>query len=45
MNAQKSPTQATWCFDVISPFSNLALGKIEELASRSRAPAADGGPC
>jgi 2-hydroxychromene-2-carboxylate isomerase len=34
MNAQKSPTEATWYFDVISPFSYLALGEIEELAQR-----------
>jgi len=34
MNAQKSPTEATWYFDVISPFSYLALGEIEDLAER-----------
>jgi hypothetical protein len=34
MNAQKSPTQATWYFDVISLFSYLALGKIEARAQR-----------
>ncbi len=34
MSAQKSPTEATWYFDVISPFSYLALGEIEQLASR-----------
>jgi 2-hydroxychromene-2-carboxylate isomerase len=34
MSAPNSPTQATWYFDVISPFSYLALGEIEELASR-----------
>jgi len=34
MNAQKSPTEATWYFDVISPFAYLALGEIEELAQR-----------
>ena len=30
----RSPTQATWYFDVISPFSYLALRDIEELAQR-----------
>jgi len=34
MNASKSPTEATWYFDVISPFAYLALGEIEELAQR-----------
>ena len=34
MSVSKSPTQATWYFDVISPFSYLALGEIEELAQR-----------
>jgi 2-hydroxychromene-2-carboxylate isomerase len=34
MSASKSPTQATWYFDVISPFSYLALGEIEKLAQR-----------
>jgi 2-hydroxychromene-2-carboxylate isomerase len=34
MNASKSPKEATWYFDVISPFSYLALGEIEELAQR-----------
>ena len=34
MSASKSPTQATWYFDVISPFAYLALGEIEELAQR-----------
>jgi 2-hydroxychromene-2-carboxylate isomerase len=34
MSTSKSPTQATWYFDVISPFSYLALGEIEELAQR-----------
>ena len=30
--SKASPTTATWFFDVISPFSYLALGEIEELA-------------
>jgi 2-hydroxychromene-2-carboxylate isomerase len=34
MSGSQSPTQATWYFDVISPFSYLALGDIEELAQR-----------
>jgi 2-hydroxychromene-2-carboxylate isomerase len=34
MNASDPPTQATWYFDVISPFSYLALRDIEELAQR-----------
>jgi 2-hydroxychromene-2-carboxylate isomerase len=34
MSASKSPTRATWYFDVISPFAYLALGEIEELAQR-----------
>jgi 2-hydroxychromene-2-carboxylate isomerase len=34
--ALNSATQATWYFDVISPFSYLALGEIEELAQRIR---------
>jgi 2-hydroxychromene-2-carboxylate isomerase len=34
MSAPKSPTEATWYFDVISPFSYLALGEIEQLAER-----------
>jgi 2-hydroxychromene-2-carboxylate isomerase len=34
MGMPKSPTQATWYFDVISPFSYLALGDIEKLAQR-----------
>src|SRR5258708_16986123 len=34
MGPRKSPTQATWYCDVISPFSYLALGEIEELAQR-----------
>jgi 2-hydroxychromene-2-carboxylate isomerase len=34
MGMPKSPTQATWYFDVISPFSYLALGDIEKLAHR-----------
>jgi len=34
MSEPRSPTQATWYFDVISPFSYLALGEIEELAQR-----------
>src|ERR1700749_272411 len=34
MSAPKSPTEATWYFDVISPFSYLALGEIEEFAQR-----------
>jgi 2-hydroxychromene-2-carboxylate isomerase len=29
-----SSTQATWYFDVISPFAYLALGEIEQLAQR-----------
>ena len=29
-----APTKAIWYFDVISPFSYLALGEIEELAKR-----------
>src|SRR6201995_2515816 len=38
MNAQKPPTQATWYFDVISPFAYLSLGEIEQLAQRSTVP-------
>jgi 2-hydroxychromene-2-carboxylate isomerase len=34
MSAPQSPTQATWYFDVISPFAYLALGEIEQLAQR-----------
>src|ERR1043165_8096598 len=34
MTAQQSPIRATWYFDVISPFSYLALRDIEELAQR-----------
>jgi 2-hydroxychromene-2-carboxylate isomerase len=34
MSASKSPAEATWHFDVISPFAYLALGEIEELAKR-----------
>ena len=34
MDPPTSATQATWYFDVISPFSYLALGEIEELAQR-----------
>ena len=34
MGPPTSATQATWYFDVISPFSYLALGEIEELAQR-----------
>jgi 2-hydroxychromene-2-carboxylate isomerase len=34
MSTPKSPTEATWYFDVISPFAYLALGEIEELAQR-----------
>jgi 2-hydroxychromene-2-carboxylate isomerase len=34
MGLPKSATQATWYFDVISPFSYLALGEIEELGQR-----------
>src|ERR1700744_6821730 len=32
MSGPKSATQATWYFDVISPFAYLALGEVEELA-------------
>ena len=32
--ASRSPVKATWFFDVVSPFSYLALGDIEQLASR-----------
>jgi 2-hydroxychromene-2-carboxylate isomerase len=35
-HAKASPTDAVWYFDVISPFSYLALGEIEELAKRIR---------
>jgi 2-hydroxychromene-2-carboxylate isomerase len=35
-DADVSPTGAIWYFDVISPFSYLALGGIEELAQRIR---------
>jgi 2-hydroxychromene-2-carboxylate isomerase len=34
MGPPKSATHAVWYFDVISPFSYLALGEIEELAQR-----------
>jgi 2-hydroxychromene-2-carboxylate isomerase len=34
MSASKSPIAATWYFDVISPFSYLALGEIEQLAQQ-----------
>jgi 2-hydroxychromene-2-carboxylate isomerase len=34
MNAQTSLKEATWYFDVISPFAYLALAEIEELAQR-----------
>jgi len=34
MSTPVPATQATWYFDVISPFSYLALGDIEELAQR-----------
>jgi 2-hydroxychromene-2-carboxylate isomerase len=34
MSVPKPPVQATWYFDVISPFAYLALGEIEELARR-----------
>jgi 2-hydroxychromene-2-carboxylate isomerase len=34
MSTPNSAIQATWYFDVISPFSYLALGQIEELAQR-----------
>lgn len=34
MSTPNSTTQATWYFDVISPFAYLALGEIEELAPR-----------
>lgn len=34
MGVPKSPIQATWYFDVISPFAYLALGDIEQLAQR-----------
>ena len=34
MGMPKSPIQATWYFDVISPFAYLALGDIEQLAQR-----------
>src|SRR6185312_10682650 len=34
MNPQTSPTEATWYFDVISPFDYLALGEVEQLAPR-----------
>jgi 2-hydroxychromene-2-carboxylate isomerase len=34
MSTPKSTTEATWYFDVISPFAYLALGEIEELAQR-----------
>src|SRR5690348_4853893 len=34
MKASNPATQATWYFDVISPFSYLALRDIEELAQR-----------
>jgi len=32
MSTTSSPTRATWFFDVVSPFSYLALGEIEQLA-------------
>lgn len=32
MTSKSAPTTATWYFDVISPFSYLALGEIEEMA-------------
>ncbi|MBV9983193.1 2-hydroxychromene-2-carboxylate isomerase [Bradyrhizobium sp.] len=35
-HAKASPTDAVWYFDVISPFSYLALGEIEKLAERIR---------
>ena len=35
-HAKPSPTDAVWYFDVISPFSYLALGEIEQLAARIR---------
>jgi len=34
--AKAPPPEAIWYFDVISPFSYLALGEIEELAQRTR---------
>ncbi len=34
MSAPESPPEATWYFDVISPFAYLALGEIEQLAQR-----------
>jgi len=34
MSTPKSTIQATWYFDVISPFAYLALGEIEALAPR-----------
>jgi len=34
MGTSESATRATWYFDVISPFSYLALREIEELAQR-----------
>src|SRR5215471_10931436 len=35
-HAKALPNEAIWYFDVISPFSYLALGEIEELALRIR---------
>jgi len=35
-HAKPSPTDAVWYFDVISPFSYLALGEIEALTQRIR---------
>src|SRR5262245_50584274 len=35
-HAKVSPPDAVWYFDVISPFSYLALGEIEALAERIR---------
>jgi hypothetical protein len=32
MSTTSLPTRATWFFDVVSPFSYLALGEIEQLA-------------
>src|SRR5262245_25896921 len=34
MSSQPAATEATWYFDVISPFSYLALGEIEQLSQR-----------
>jgi 2-hydroxychromene-2-carboxylate isomerase len=34
MTSKSTPSIASWYFDVISPFSYLALGEIEEMAKR-----------